>query len=519
MNHPTKSRALRCAPPAHDSAGTPMTTGEHVDVLIVGAGLSGIGAAARLGQEHPGRSYLVLEAREASGGTWDLFRYPGIRSDSDMFTLGYRFKPWRGDRRRWPTARRSWPTSARPPASTASSAGSATGTGWSPPTGTPRPRGGRVTAETPDGDRCTLTAGFLWSLHRLLRLRRRPTSPTSPASSDFAGRVVHPQHWPEDLDHAGQAGRGDRQRRDGRDAGARRWPSRARRTSRCCSARRRTSCRCPAATRSRGSLPPAGCPTARSLPRSIRWKNIAGRDRVATSSAGGGPTCASRLIRAAGADAAAARGLRPVDAHFKPPYDPWDQRLCLVPDGDLFRAHPARRAPSVVTDTIDTLHRRRASGSRSGRGARGRPRRHGDRAQPASRSAGSRSTVDGDDGRPAGHDGLQGADARGRAQLRLHHRLHQRVVDAEGRPGRRLRLPAARPPRRSTATAAVVAGPRPGGRRGAVHGLRARATSSARCDLLPKQGDREPWRLRQNYLHDVRTIRRGPIDDGVLRFT
>ena len=75
-----------------------MTTREHVDVLILGAGLSGIGAAARLGQEHPDRGYLVLEARGASGGTWDLFRYPGIRSDSDMFTLGYRFKPWLGDR-------------------------------------------------------------------------------------------------------------------------------------------------------------------------------------------------------------------------------------------------------------------------------------------------------------------------------------------------------------------------------------------------------------------------------------
>ena len=71
---------------------------EHLDVLVVGAGLSGIGAAARLAQEHPGRSYAVLEARSVSGGTWDLFRYPGIRSDSDMFTMGYRFRPWRDDR-------------------------------------------------------------------------------------------------------------------------------------------------------------------------------------------------------------------------------------------------------------------------------------------------------------------------------------------------------------------------------------------------------------------------------------
>src|SRR6478735_5274113 len=71
------------------------TEHDHVDVLIVGAGLSGIGAARHLQAESPGRSFAILEARDAIGGTWDLFRYPGIRSDSDMYTLGYRFKPWK----------------------------------------------------------------------------------------------------------------------------------------------------------------------------------------------------------------------------------------------------------------------------------------------------------------------------------------------------------------------------------------------------------------------------------------
>ena len=74
-----------------------MTKAEHVDVLIIGAGLSGIGAAAHLVKDLPGTTYAVLERREASGGTWDLFRYPGVRSDSDMHTLGYRFRPWRGE--------------------------------------------------------------------------------------------------------------------------------------------------------------------------------------------------------------------------------------------------------------------------------------------------------------------------------------------------------------------------------------------------------------------------------------
>ena len=75
-----------------------MSTPEHVDVLVVGAGLSGIGAACRLSVEHPGRSVAVLESRDVSGGTWDVFRYPGIRSDSDMFTFGYHWRPWEGDR-------------------------------------------------------------------------------------------------------------------------------------------------------------------------------------------------------------------------------------------------------------------------------------------------------------------------------------------------------------------------------------------------------------------------------------
>ena len=93
---------------------------EHVDVLIVGAGLSGIGAACRLRTEHPGRSIAILEARDASGGTWDLFRYPGIRSDSDMFTFGFKLAALGGRRRARRRRRRSSSTSAPSPGSTAS---------------------------------------------------------------------------------------------------------------------------------------------------------------------------------------------------------------------------------------------------------------------------------------------------------------------------------------------------------------------------------------------------------------
>ena len=144
-----------------------------------------------------------------------------------------------------------------------------------------------------------------------------------------------------------------------------------------------------------------------------------------------------------------------VDTHFKPTYDPWDQRLCLVPDGDLFRAL-RHGAASIVTDTIETFTE---TGIRLdvGRGARGRHHRHRDRAEDAGRSAASSSpsTVSrGED--PADH-GLQGPDAQRRAELRLHDRLHQRVLDAQGRPRRRTTSSGCCATSTSTATAGRAA--------------------------------------------------------------
>src|SRR3954470_6643393 len=178
-----------------------MTTPEHVDVLVIGAGLSGIGAACRLRAEHPHRSVAVLEAREASGGTWDLFRYPGVRSDSDMFTFGFRWRPWVGDRAladggsileyvrtvarehavdeliryRHRVTRASWDSGTDR---------------WS------------VEVDTEDGP-LTITTDFLWSCGGYYDYDRG-FSPDFPGQEDFAGDLVHPQHWPEDLDHAGK---------------------------------------------------------------------------------------------------------------------------------------------------------------------------------------------------------------------------------------------------------------------------------------------------------------------------
>src|SRR4051794_18928497 len=172
----------------------------HVDVLVVGAGLSGIGAGCHLTMECPDKSFAILEARDAIGGTWDLFRYPGVRSDSDMFTLGYPFRPW-------PEARAiaDGPSILRYVRDTAHEHGidrrirfgqRAVRAEWS----TPDARW-TVTAERADGSGAVaITCGFLFACTGYYRYDEG-YAPAFAGTERFAGRIVHPQHWPEDLDY------------------------------------------------------------------------------------------------------------------------------------------------------------------------------------------------------------------------------------------------------------------------------------------------------------------------------
>src|SRR5512139_3819001 len=176
-------------------------TPEHVDVLIVGAGLSGIGAACHLQDECPGRTFAILEARDAIGGTWDLFRYPGVRSDSDMFTLGYGFRPWTQPKaiadgasiRAYieDTAReRGVDRAIRFNHRVVRAEWSSDDALWT------------VTAERTDtGETAVLTCSFLSVCSGYYRYDEGYTPPF-PGIERFTGRVVHPQHWPEDLDYA-----------------------------------------------------------------------------------------------------------------------------------------------------------------------------------------------------------------------------------------------------------------------------------------------------------------------------
>jgi len=315
-----------------------------LDVLIVGAGLSGVGAACHLRRECPGRSLRILEARERSGGTWDLFRYPGIRSDSDMHTLGYDFKPWREAR-----AIADGPSILRYLRETAREEGVEE---------LIRYRQRVVAADWDSAAQCwtvTVEDGGggetrQWRARFLLLCAgyysySRGHQPAFPGREAFTGRFVHPQFWPEDLDY-----RGKRVLVIGSGATAMTLvPAMAGEASEVVMLQRS-----PTYVISRPARDVLANTLRRLLPEQLayritRWKNtrlqhwLYQRSRRA-------PHKVRRLLLSR-----VRRELGPAAmADFTPTYDPWDQRLCLVPDGDLFAALRSGRA-RVVTGEIDRL--------------------------------------------------------------------------------------------------------------------------------------------------------------------
>jgi monooxygenase len=319
---------------------------EHVDVLIVGAGLSGIGAGYHLQANCPGKTYAILEGRGASGGTWDLFRYPGIRSDSDMFTLGYSFQPWKEAK-----SIADGPSILDYVRETARDHGidrhirfdhRVVRAEWS--TGD-----GRWTVEAERGDTgetVLLTCSFLYNCTGYYRYDEGYT-PDFAGTERFAGTIVHPQHWPEGLDYAGKRvvviGSGA--------TAVTLVPAMAEQAEHVTMLQRS-----PSYVLSLPGRDPIADVLRRLLPAKVaypivRWKNVA----LATlffQLSRRRPKLAKALIRK-GAEKQLPDGYD-IDTHFTPRYDPWDQRVCLVPDGDLFTAIRLGRA-SVATDRIDTF--------------------------------------------------------------------------------------------------------------------------------------------------------------------
>ncbi|MEH6592778.1 MAG: NAD(P)/FAD-dependent oxidoreductase [Halioglobus sp.] len=322
-----------------------MTT-EHFDVLIVGAGISGIGAGCHLQQKCPGKSFLILEGREALGGTWDLFRYPGIRSDSDMYTLGYTFKPWthakaiadaphildylretvtennlephiryqhRVLKARWSSEKARWVIEVEQPGET---------------------------------ENTYISCNFLHMCSGYYNYAAGYT-PEFSGTEKFTGNIVHPQQWPEDLDYQGKKviiiGSGA--------TAVTLLPSMAKTAGHVTMLQRS-----PSYVVSRPAEDGFANGLRKVLPARwayflARWENILAQlfvyRRFQKSPEHSKKLLLDRVRKELGPD-------YDIDTHFTPKYNPWDQRLCLVPDSDMFESIRNGSA-SVVTDRIDTF--------------------------------------------------------------------------------------------------------------------------------------------------------------------
>ena len=314
---------------------------EHFDVVVVGAGISGIGAGYHLQTLSPDRSYVILEGRSQLGGTWDLFRYPGIRSDSDMYTLGYSFKPWteakaiadggsilnyvRETAREYGIDRH-----IRYRHHVKSAAWSTDQARWT------------VTAEGPDGV-VAYTCNFLFMCSGYYNYAQGHT-PDFPGAADFAGHIVHPQHWPADLDYAGKnvvvIGSGA--------TAVTLVPAMATTAKHVTMLQRSPTYVVPRPSEDgianwlRRKLP------ARAAYGVTRWKNVLFGMFFFNLARKKPEKVKNRIL------GMVREHLGPdydVGKHFTPRYNPWDQRLCLVPDADLFTALKAGKA-EVVTDRI-----------------------------------------------------------------------------------------------------------------------------------------------------------------------
>lgn len=479
---------------------------ESADVLIIGAGLSGIGAAYHVQRAFPNREYVILEAREAMGGTWDLFRFPGVRSDSDMFTLGYPFRSWRGERsiadgesilgylretaveagidRRirfgHRVVRADWSSSQQQ---------------WA------------VTAEcTATGETVTLTAKFLFCCSGYFRYDRGYT-PKLPGLEEFPGPVVHPQHWPQDLDVAGKQvvviGSGATAITLG--------PALAEMGAQVSILQRSPSYVLSAPGRDRVATGLRRLIPHRAAHTVVRAKNIAVSTANYVVSRRYPDVMRTRIRRRQ------QRLLSPgydLDTHFTPRYAPWDQRLCLTPDGELFRAIRSG-AVTMVTDQIAAVSR---TGVRLGSGAE----LPTDIIVTATGLdllvfGGIRLSLDGEPVQVPEQRAYKAMMLSGvpnfayiigyvhtswtlKAELVCRYVIRLlRYLDAHGYTSA---TPVADP---SIGRAPYVPNFTPGYfRRGGAR--------------FPSQGDSKPWRLRLNYLLDLPAFRFSRIDDGTLRF-
>ncbi len=486
----------------HDRDGAQAS---HLDVIIVGAGLSGIGAAYHIQERCPGKSYAILEGRAALGGTWDLFRYPGIRSDSDMYTLGFRFRPWTD-----PKAIADGPSILAYLRDTAEAYGidrkirydhRVVRASWSSDDA-------RWTLEVETaGGRKTLTCNFLFSCTGYYDYDEGYT-PELPGRETFRGRIVHPQLWTDDVEYAGKRviviGSGA--------TAVTLVPELSKRAAHVTMLQRSPSYVVTVPERDRiadwmrARLPLEG---AYAL---TRWKNVL-LGTAFYKFCRRFPERAKRLI-VSGVKKAVGDSVD-VKKHFTPSYAPWDQRVCLVPDGDLFVALREGRA-SVVTDHIERL-------TEKGIALRSGEELEADLIVTATGLklkflGGIQVYVDGKHIEPSSvmtYKGMMCSDVPNFAfaigytnaswtlKCDLTSEYVCRLLDHMDKHGYTMAVPRRTDPEVEELPIIDFSS-----------GYVRRA-----LDQLPKQGSVAPWRLYQNYTLDVMTLRGGRVDDSAMEFT
>ena len=485
------------------------TQGEQFDVLIIGAGLSGVGAGYHLKTKCPSKRFLILESRGSIGGTWDLFRYPGVRSDSDMFTLGYSFKPWTDAK-----AIADGPQILNYVRETAAENGIDNNirfrhrvkrASWSSKDARWTVEAERTALEG-STEVVTFTCNFLFSCAGYYRYEEGYT-PQFAGIADFEGQIIHPQRWPADLDYTGK-----RVVVVGSGATAVTLVPEMAKTAGHVTMLQRS----PTYVVSRPAQDLLANRLRRNLPASIayqliRWRNVLlgmyffqlsrrKPARVKQWILGG-------VRMALGPD-------YDVATHFTPRYNPWDQRLCLVPDGDLFKAIRENRA-SVITKEIDTFTKggvRLTDGSEL----------EADIVITATGLVlqvlgGVEVSVDGraiDFAKELTYKGMMYADVPNLAsafgytnaswtlKCDLTCEYVCRLINYMDRHNYRQCMPHNGDP---------TIEPMPSIDFSSGYVQRSIAK-------LPKQGSKRPWRLYQNYAFDIVSLRLGKVDDGVMQY-
>ena len=328
---------------------------EHFDVLIVGAGLSGIGAGAHLRMECPDRSFAILEGREAMGGTWDLFRYPGVRSDSDMYTLGYRFRPWSDPKAiadgpsileyiRATSAEYDLDKEIRYGHRITRAAWSSKDARWTIQAET-RPLGSVSERSDAHAETTHFTCNFLYLCTGYYEYESGYT-PDWPGFDTFQGTLIHPQKWPEDIDYTGKKvlviGSGA--------TAITLVPAMAERAKHVTMLQRSPTYVVTMPSRDRIANGLRGMLPAKTAYAATRWKNVL-RQMFFYELSKKRPSMMKNLI-AKGVKSEI--GQEQLEKHFRPKYNPWDQRLCVVPDSDLFKSIREQKA-SIVTGEIETF--------------------------------------------------------------------------------------------------------------------------------------------------------------------